>query len=45
MDELDKERINIVRYIDQFCDEKAAVYLQKEFIKQKNKIRYGKRRT
>lgn len=39
MEELDKERINIIRYIEQWCDEKSAIHLQKLFVKQKNKLR------
>ena len=44
MDELDKERPNIINYIDKWCDEKSAIEIQKEFIKQKNKIRYGRKK-
>lgn len=44
MDELDKERINIINYIDQWCDEKSAIAIQEEFIKQKNKIKYERKR-
>lgn len=41
MEELDKERLNIINYIDKWCDEKSAITIQKEFVKQKNKLKYG----
>lgn len=43
MEELDKERLNIINYIDKWCDEKAAITIQKEFVKQKNKLKYGRK--
>lgn len=43
MEELDKERLNIINYIDKWCDEKAAITIQKEFAKQKNKLKYGRK--
>lgn len=43
MEELDKERLNIINYIDKWCDEKSAITIQKEFVKQKNKLKYGRK--
>ena len=43
MEELDKERLNIINYIDRWCDEKSAITIQKEFVKQKNKLKYGRK--
>lgn len=43
MEELDKERLNIINYIDKRCDEKSAITIQKEFVKQKNKLKYGRK--
>ena len=43
MEELDKERQNIINYIDKWCDEKSAITIQKEFVKQKNKLKYGRK--
>lgn len=43
MEELDKERSNIINYIDKWCDEKSAITIQKEFVKQKNKLKYGRK--
>ena len=43
MEELDKERLNIINLIDQWCDEKSAITIQKEFVKQKNKLKYGRK--
>lgn len=43
MEELDKERLNIINYIDKWCDEKSAISIQKEFVKQKNKLKYGRK--
>lgn len=42
-EELDKERLNIINYIDKWCDEKSAITIQKEFVKQKNKLKYGRK--
>lgn len=44
MEELDKERLNIINYIDKWCDEKSAITIQKEFVKQKNKLKYGRKK-
>lgn len=43
MEELDKERLNIINYIDKWCDEKSAITIQKEFVKQKNKLKYERK--
>lgn len=43
MEELDKERLNIINYIDKWCDEKSAITIQKEFVMQKNKLKYGRK--
>ena len=43
MEELDKERLNIINYIDKWCDEKSAITIQKEFVKQKNKLKYRRK--
>lgn len=43
MEELDKERLNIINYIDKWCDEKSAITIKKEFVKQKNKLKYGRK--
>lgn len=43
IEELDKERLNIINYIDKWCDEKSAITIQKEFVKQKNKLKYGRK--
>ena len=43
LEELDKERLNIINYIDKWCDEKSAITIQKEFVKQKNKLKYGRK--
>ncbi len=39
MEELDKEQLNIINYIDKWRDEKSAITIQKEFVKQKNKLK------
>ena len=43
IEELDKERPNIINYIDKWCGEKSAITIQEEFVKQKNKLKYGRK--